>query len=177
MPAHEQIEAPAQEQTEVPALEQTEAPAQEQTEVPAQEQTEAPAPKKVETRGRKKKNINEIKTELKNAPSEAAKNNAIVEEAKDEMSELVNGYMLLIILDFAAPFLFCFAFKFIDKRAEKIDISKIQLTDNEIKKLSPLADVVAKQLLKDFSPITLFFLSYVSITGIKFYSELSKIKK
>lgn len=89
-------------------------------------------------------NLNELKidSEQKNTVEEVNLNN--------ESTELINGYMLILIIDTLVPRVL----RFFSKK----QLSDLKLTSEEIKELEPLADVVAKKMLSKLSPETLFFI-------------------
>lgn len=155
---------------EEPAEEQKPEPIEE----PALEETPQPEKKK-ETRGRKKKNLTDIKSELDNGQPAPA-TNQVIEEAKKDVSHLVNGYILLMVLDFIAPMILVFIFSFFNKNAAKVDKSNLQMTNAEAKKLEPLADEVAKQVLSGLNPLVLFGICYFGTMGMKMQIELIRVQ-
>jgi hypothetical protein len=148
-------------------------PVQEPEPEPTPEPVQEPV-KKVETRGRKKKTLTDVKSEI-GSKAGAEQNNA-VEEAKRDISHLINGYMFLLVLDFVAPMAVKFIFGFFNKKAKLIDTADLMLTKEESKKLEPLADEVAKTLLSGMNPILLFFVCYGGVTAFKVQFALSKIE-
>jgi hypothetical protein len=159
-----------------PAQEETPQPIEEPTQEPTPEPIEEPAPeKKKETRGRKKKNLTDIKSELDNGQPAPA-TNQVIEEAKKDVSHLVNGYILLMVLDFIAPMVLVFIFSFFNKNAAKVDKSNLQMTNAEAKKLEPLADEVAKQVLSGLNPLVLFGICYFGTMGMKLQIELIRVQ-
>jgi hypothetical protein len=159
-----------------PAQEPTPEPIEEPAQEPTPDPIEEPAPeKKKETRGRKKKNLTDIKSELDNGQPAPA-TSQVIEEAKKDVSHLVNGYILLMVLDFIAPMVLVFIFSFFNKNAAKVDKSNLQMTNAEAKKLEPLADEVAKQVLSGLNPLVLFGICYFGTMGMKLQIELIRVQ-
>jgi hypothetical protein len=176
-PTPEPVKEPEPEPTSEPEPQPEPEPTPEPVKEPEPEPQPEPTPepeKKKETRGRKKKSLTDVKNELGNS-SGAEKTNA-VEEAKNDIAHLINGYMFLMVLDFVAPLAIKFIFGMFNKKAKKIDTSDLMLTKEESKKLEPLADEVAKSLLSGMNPILLFFVCYGGATAFKLQFALAKIE-
>lgn len=76
----------------------------------------------------------------------------------------IEGYILLMLMDMLFPLAISFIVGFVAKK--NIKASDLQLDDEALKRLEPLADQCAKQLSVNVSPITGFFV----LSGI-FYTQ------
>lgn len=89
---------------------------------------------------------------------------------KPEYSNMITGYLLLVIMDMLIPSAICFAYnRFTDKgKAKPIDPAKLRMEQKEIKELTPIADEVAKSIGGGMSPLTALLIGYGSMTLGKF---------
>lgn len=87
-------------------------------------------------------------------------------QAEIQASDYINGAMFILLIDLLLPNVIAFGNNKLTKK--KIKASKMQMTDKQRSDLQPLADEVAKHLLVNVSPITLFVISLVGIYGINF---------
>lgn len=109
--------------------------------------------------------INENKTdeEFKEVSMDElnTENNAIQKTNIDkaQFSHLVNGYMLLTLVDFIFPFFILKVLKVVNKseKARSIKMADIKLTSDQKLALKESADIIAKMVFDKLSPETVFF--------------------
>lgn len=169
--------------TNVPAVDQP-APQPQPTPTPTPEET--PAPKK---RGRPKKAdkapdqpsfekpkeagsiFDEIKKEVEaneqslnnlNAQNPAQGDTPIHSAVKN----VIDGYMLITLMDTFFPFLLKLAWK----KAKKLKDKDIQLSKDQREHLEPIADEIAQQLLSFLDPVSLFFI----MAGAMYFQNTSE---
>lgn len=159
---------------ETPAAPDQQAPAP----TPAPEQTPAPAPAK--KRGRPKKGekkpegdgptfekpkeagsiFDEIKKEVEQNEQNLNNLNASQPGAASgetpihsAVKNIVDGYMLLTLMDTFFPMILKLAYK----KAKRLKDKDIQLSKDQKEHLEPIADEIAQQLLSFMDPVSLFF--------------------
>lgn len=149
------------------------------------EQVATAAEPKKETRGRKKKgatepkketHLDEILSEYKTAETKPEAPAPTATEA-ESLANIVNGYMLLIICDVVIAGGVLTLFKMFDKSLKSIEVNSIGLSNEQRKKLEPLADKVAISLLGNVSPIALFTLTLGAIYYTNILEQKEKVKK
>ena len=69
----------------------------------------------------------------------------------------VEGYVLLLVTDTIFPFTLAFLNNIIDKKV-KVEMTQLQLCENDFKKLEPLADQAADYMSINLNPIAGFLL-------------------
>ena len=69
----------------------------------------------------------------------------------------VEGYVLLLVTDTIFPFTLAFLNNIIDKKV-KVELTQLQLCENDFKKLEPLADQAADYMSINLNPIAGFLL-------------------
>lgn len=91
-----------------------------------------------------------------------------------EIVKLIDGYMLLAMLDVACPVLLKFLLK---KQLAAVPASKMQLTNSQKESLEPLADLAALEIQKYVNPMVAFTI----VVGYSYYNNgieyLEKSKK
>lgn len=77
---------------------------------------------------------------------------------KGKFAHLVNGYMLLTLVDFIFPFFILKVLKVVNKseKAKSIKMSDIKLTPDQKEALKDSADIIAKMVFDKLSPETVF---------------------
>lgn len=90
-------------------------------------------------------------------------------------STLITGALFLIIIDVCIPFTVASINNWLSK--DKIDSSKLQLTEKQRKDLEPLADAVVKYLNLNANPVVLFLIGYGGIVAMNFMLQKSLHKK
>lgn len=171
--------------TNVPAVDQ---PAPQPTPTPTPAPEESPAPKK---RGRPKKGEKKPDSDGPNfeKPKEAG---SIFDEIKKEVEaneqslnnlnaqngtpgetpihsavkNVIDGYMLITLMDTFFPFLLKLAWK----KAKKLKDKDIQLSKDQREHLEPIADEIAQQLLSFLDPVSLFFI----MAGAMYFQNTSE---
>lgn len=169
--------------TNVPAVDQP-APQPQPTPTPGPEET--PAPKK---RGRPKKADKAPEQPSFEKPKEAG---SIFDEIKKEVEaneqslnnlnaqnvtpgdtpihsavkNVIDGYMLITLMDTFFPFLLKLAWK----KAKKLKDKDIQLSKDQREHLEPIADEIAQQLLSFLDPVSLFFI----MAGAMYFQNTSE---
>lgn len=97
------------------------------------------------------------------------------ENSKTMPDYKISGMIMLGMIDFFAPGLFLYAYKnFINKKASKVDSSKIRLTDLDKRELKEVADIVADQYLHGFSPLLVLGMGLATIYTSNIEREISK---
>lgn len=137
---------------------------------------EVPEPEKKKRKPYTKKNKNtdsedtvfdEIQQQLNNATSfdEVENQTAtplLTKEKRGRKGEkledkfVIEGYILLLLVDIVFPFALSMIVRIVAKK--DVQMVDIQLDDKAMKRLEPLADACAKQLSVNMSPITGFFI-------------------
>lgn len=178
--------------TNVPAQNEP-APQPAPTPTPTPEEAPAPAPKK---RGRPKKGEKAPEQPTFEKPKEAA---SIFEEIKKEVEanqqsldqlngaqqqagdtpihnavkNVIDGYMLITLMDTFFPFILKLAFK----KAKKLKDKDIQLSKDQREHLEPIADEIAQQLLSFLDPVSLFFIMAGAMYFQNTTEALSNVKE
>lgn len=77
---------------------------------------------------------------------------------KQQFAHLVNGYMLLSLIDFVFPFFILKILKVVNKSeaVKQIKMSEIKLTNDQKLALKESADIIAKMVFDKLSPETVF---------------------
>jgi len=171
--------------TNIPAVDQG-APQPQPTPTPTPAPEEAPAPKK---RGRPKKVDKAPEQPSFEKPKEAG---SIFDEIKKEVEaneqnlnnlnaqngtqgdtpihsavkNVIDGYMLITLMDTFFPFLLKLAWK----KAKKLKDKDIQLSKDQREHLEPIADEIAQQLLSFLDPVSLFFI----MAGAMYFQNTSE---
>lgn len=89
-------------------------------------------------------------------------------------SSLITGALFLIIVDVCIPFGVASINNWLSK--DKIDSSKLQLTEKQRKDLEPLANEVVKYLNLNANPVVLFLIGYGGIVAMNFMLQKSLAK-
>lgn len=108
------------------------------------------------------------------APEASAAAAAVDVEAPNEnspMANVVTGYMLLIICDAVIPSFICLLANNQRKKKGKkpLEASNLKLDKREREDLEPIADEVAKTILKGVDPVILFF----GMMGATYFSKIT----
>ena len=111
---------------------------------------------------------NEVKGEQ--APTEQPK-------PKADLSKVINGKMLLMLMNFIMPAAIKFLFGLFDKRAKKVSINDIALDQGQIEILSESADLVAVYIFEKANPMVIFFICSGAMYGANFAGALQEIPK
>lgn len=130
----------------------------------------------------------EIKTETINEPiNEPQYKNASVENignqftssqsSKPSLNVLVNGYMLLTIMDIVFPIGIKFIFGLFNKDAKSVNISALKLEPEQKESLRPMADQVAVYIFEKVNPLTMFVLMSSFYYATNLQSEINKNKE
>ena len=130
----------------------------------------------------------EVKTEPINEPiSEPQYKNASVENignqftssqsSKPSLNVLVNGYMLLTIMDIVFPIGIKFIFGLFNKEAKSVNISALKLEPEQKESLRPMADQVAVYIFEKVNPLTMFVLMSSFYYATNLQSEINKNKE
>lgn len=91
------------------------------------------------------KSLNDLNNPTTGTPGETPIHNAV--------KNVVDGYMLLTLMDTFFPLILKIAYK----RAKKLKDKDIQLSKDQKEHLEPIADEIAQQLLSFMDPVSLFF--------------------
>lgn len=130
----------------------------------------------------------EVKTEPISEPiSEPQYKNASVENignqftssqsSKPSLNVLVNGYMLLTIMDIVFPIGIKFIFGLFNKEAKSVNISALKLEPEQKESLRPMADQVAVYIFEKVNPLTMFVLMSSFYYATNLQSEINKNKE
>lgn len=130
----------------------------------------------------------EVKTEPISEPiSEPQYKNASVENIgnqftssqsnKPSLNVLVNGYMLLTIMDIVFPIGIKFIFGLFNKEAKSVNISALKLEPEQKESLRPMADQVAVYIFEKVNPLTMFVLMSSFYYATNLQSEINKNKE
>jgi hypothetical protein len=82
------------------------------------------------------------------------------------VKNIVDGYMLLTLMDTFFPMLLKLAYK----KAKKLKDKDIQLSKDQKEHLEPIADEIAQQLLSFMDPVSLFFV----MAGAMYFQNTSE---
>jgi hypothetical protein len=91
------------------------------------------------------KSLNDLNNPTTGTPGETPIHSAV--------KNVVDGYMLLTLMDTFFPLILKIAYK----RAKKLKDKDIQLSKDQKEHLEPIADEIAQQLLSFMDPVSLFF--------------------
>lgn len=91
------------------------------------------------------KSLNDLNNPTGTTPGDTPIHNAV--------KNVVDGYMLLTLMDTFFPLILKIAYK----RAKKLKDKDIQLSKDQKEHLEPIADEIAQQLLSFMDPVSLFF--------------------
>ena len=91
------------------------------------------------------KSLNNLNNAPGSTPGETPIHNAV--------KNIVDGYMLLTLMDTFFPMLLKLAYK----KAKKLKDKDIQLSKDQREHLEPIADEISQQLLSFLDPVSLFF--------------------
>jgi hypothetical protein len=130
----------------------------------------------------------EVKTEPISEPiSEPQYKNSSVENignqftssqsSKPSLNVLVNGYMLLTIMDIVFPIGIKFIFGLFNKEAKSVNISALKLEPEQKESLRPMADQVAVYIFEKVNPLTMFVLLSSFYYATNLQSEINKNKE
>lgn len=100
-----------------------------------------------------------------------------LEENKNSMKSLVNGYMLLALCDFIVPNAIIWIYKRVDSRAEKINVSDVKLDEDQRNALMASADQCAAYIFQHINPLAAFFIGMSVMYASNIQSELKKIPR
>lgn len=89
-------------------------------------------------------------------------------------STLITGALFLVIVDVCIPFAVASVNNWLSK--DKIDSTKLQLTEKQRKDLEPLANEVVKYLNLNANPVVLFLIGYGGIVTMNFMLQKSLSK-
>ena len=93
------------------------------------------------------------------------------------ISKMVNGYMLLTLMDVVFPSAIKFLFGMIDKRAKNIKVKDVALTKEQKEALNDAADQVAVYIFEKVNPLVIFVICSAVFYGQNFTMALDEIKK
>ena len=90
---------------------------------------------------------------------------------KGKFAHLVNGYMLLTLVDFIFPFFILKVLKVVNKseKAKSIKMADIKLTSDQKEALKDSADIIAKMVFDKLSPETVFIFGL----GLFYFDNIS----
>jgi hypothetical protein len=108
------------------------------------------------------------------APEASGAAAAVDVEAPEDVSPMANvvtGYMLLILCDAVIPSALCMLMNNARKKKGKkpLESTNLKLSKREREDLEPIADEVAKIILKGVDPVILFF----GMMGAMYYSKIT----
>lgn len=101
-------------------------------------------------------------------PQQAVATAAITTPGTPDVANLIDGYIVLLILDAICPQTIKFLFK---KKFEGIPADAIGLTETQKKSLEPLADQIAKYLVGYVNPLYAFLM----VSGLMYYQNASNV--
>lgn len=100
-------------------------------------------------------------------------------DIKDSVSTLVNGSMLISLMDFVFPNMIKFIYtRFLkNKTAEKITHSELVMSLDQKESLGEIPDKVARIIFEKVNPVILFFIFYAVMSFMNFQMALDNHKK
>ncbi len=98
------------------------------------------------------------------------------QSSKPSLNVLVNGYMLLTIMDIVFPIGIKFIFGLFNKEAKSVNISALKLEPEQKESLRPMADQVAVYIFEKVNPLTMFVLMSSFYYATNLQSEINKNK-
>ncbi len=101
-------------------------------------------------------------------PQQATATAAITTPGTPDVANLIDGYIVLLIMDALCPQAIKFLFK---KKFEGIPADAISLTENQKKSLEPLADQIAKYLVGYVNPLYAFLM----VSGLMYYQNAQNV--
>jgi hypothetical protein len=101
-------------------------------------------------------------------PQQAVATAAITTPGTPDVANLIDGYIVLLILDAICPQTIKFLFK---KKFEGIPADAISLTETQKKSLEPLADQIAKYLVGYVNPLYAFLM----VSGLMYYQNANNV--
>jgi hypothetical protein len=99
------------------------------------------------------------------------------QSSKPSLNVLVNGYMLLTIMDIVFPIGIKFIFGLFNKDAKSVNISALKLEPEQKESLRPMADQVAVYIFEKVNPLTMFVLMSSFYYATNLQSEINKNKE
>lgn len=90
---------------------------------------------------------------------------------------VVNGRMLLALMNFIFPLLITKLFSLIDPRAGLVDRADVRLTEEQKESLEESADSAARYIFQQMNPILIFFVFSSILYADNFSIALDKIEK
>jgi hypothetical protein len=99
------------------------------------------------------------------------------QSSKPSLNVLVNGYMLLTIMDIVFPIGIKFIFGLFNKEAKSVNISALKLEPEQKESLRPMADQVAVYIFEKVNPLTMFVLMSSFYYATNLQSEINKNKE
>lgn len=88
------------------------------------------------------------------------------EPSEIKVDALINGAIFILLIDLVLPNIIAYANN--QMSSKKIKAKKLQLTQEQRDNLEPMANEVAKHLLKNVNPMYMFFVALIGIYGINF---------
>jgi hypothetical protein len=101
-------------------------------------------------------------------PQQAVATAAITTPGTPDVANLIDGYIVLLILDAICPQTIKLLFK---KKFEGIPADAIGLTETQKKSLEPLADQIAKYLVGYVNPLYAFLM----VSGLMYYQNAQNV--
>jgi hypothetical protein len=101
-------------------------------------------------------------------PQQATATAAITTPGTPDVANLIDGYIVLLIMDAICPQTIKMLFK---KKFEGIPADAISLTETQKKSLEPLADQIAKYLVGYVNPLYAFLM----VSGLMYYQNAQNI--
>lgn len=94
----------------------------------------------------------------------------------NNLKVLVNGYMLLTLMDIVFPVAIKFIFGMFNAKAKKVSINDMKLEPEQKQSLMDSADEVAKYIFEKVNPLTMFLIASLLFYGTNFQTALNNIK-
>jgi len=117
-------------------------------------------------------------TVVSSVPPENVGNNFTSSQSnKPSLSVLVNGYMLLTIMDIVFPIGIKFIFGLFNKEAKNVSTSSLKLEPEQKESLRPMADQVAVYIFEKVNPMIMFVLMSSFFYATNLQTEINKNKE
>ena len=101
-------------------------------------------------------------------PQQAAATAAITTPGTPEVANLIDGYIVLLIMDAVCPAVIKIILK---KKLVNVPASAIGLTDNQKRSLEPLADNIARYMVGHVNPLYAFLI----VSGLMYYQNAQDV--